>query len=94
MHIQRGGTRLIPEIDSRYKYSEFVELARHESPNMIEILIPMMKESDNLLAQHIFKTVGAEVAGKGSLETSRKAVLDMLSEAGVSTDGIVIADIV
>ncbi len=87
-----GATRLIPEIDSRYKYSEFVELARHESPNMIEILIPMMKESDNLLAQHIFKTVGAEVAGKGSLETSRKAVLDMLSEAGVSTDGIVIAD--
>lgn len=87
-----GTTRLIPESDSRYKYAEFVELARHESPRLLEILIPMMKESDNMLAQHVFKTIGAEINGKGSLAKSGESVLNLFKEAGIDTKGIVIAD--
>ncbi len=87
-----GETKLISEINSRYKYSEFVELARHESPKMIDILIPMMKDSDNFLAQHIFKTIGAEQLGKGSRENASKAVFAMLEDAGVSVENLVLAD--
>ena len=52
----------------------------------------MMKESDNLLAQHIFKTIGAEVSGIGTRASSEKAVLDFLKEAGVDVDGLSMAD--
>lgn len=87
-----GNVKLLPETDKRYKYSQFIELASHESPAMLDILKVMMKESDNLLAQHIFKTIGAKVAGHGTRENSEKAILDFLKEADVDVVGLSMAD--
>ncbi len=87
-----GNVKLLPSAEKRYKYSQFIELASHESPELIDILKVMMKESDNLLAQHIFKTIGAEVVGIGTRENSEKAILNFLKEAGVDVNGLSMAD--
>lgn len=89
---QIGTVKLIEESDKKYEYGDFVELCSHESPKLLDILKDMNKESDNLLSQHIFKTIGSEILGKGTQELSESAVKSFLKEAGVDTKGLVMAD--
>ncbi len=89
---QTGSVKLIEESDNRYKYADFVELCSHESVKLLEILKQTNKDSDNLFAQHVFKTIGSEINGKGTHEYSEAAIKSFFKEAGIDTEGLVMAD--
>ena len=90
--FQIGSVKLIEENNKKYEYNDFVELCSHESPKLINILKDMNKESDNLLSQHVFKAIGAEINGKGTQDLSEAAVKSFMRELGVNTKGLVMAD--
>jgi D-alanyl-D-alanine carboxypeptidase/D-alanyl-D-alanine-endopeptidase (penicillin-binding protein 4) len=51
------------------------------------------KESDNGLADHLFKNLGARKGGEGSFAGGQRAVLDWLQHGvGTSLDGVVLRD--
>ncbi len=87
-----GQTKLIEESPLKNDYSAYIELCSHKSKPLLEILKYMNKESDNLLAQHIFKTIGAEINGKGTYEYAESAIKSYLNECGIDTSGFIMAD--
>ena len=54
--------------------------------------LQVIAESDNYLAEHLFKTLGAEFHGRGSFEGSATAVHAALSAAGVVLTGLTQVD--
>ncbi|MHB2019603.1 MAG: D-alanyl-D-alanine carboxypeptidase/D-alanyl-D-alanine endopeptidase [Candidatus Xenobia bacterium] len=67
-------------------------VSRHRSKPLFQILRYLCKESDNFFAQHVFKTIGYVVLGKGTLENSSKVVYDYMKQEGVDASGMTIAD--
>jgi serine-type D-Ala-D-Ala carboxypeptidase/endopeptidase (penicillin-binding protein 4) len=66
---------------------EFTSIYRHESPWSLEkVLRETNAESDNYLAEHLFKTLGAEFHGRGSFDGAAEAVRVALAAAGASLD--------
>lgn len=63
-------------------------LATHESRPLIEYLHVVNKQSHNLLAELIFRTVGRAVEGEGSPTAAARAVRRTLHEIGVDTTGL------
>jgi D-alanyl-D-alanine carboxypeptidase/D-alanyl-D-alanine-endopeptidase (penicillin-binding protein 4) len=70
----------------------YVRYAVHQSAPLLKIIKRINKHSDNLFADHVFKAVGWRRYGKGTLETSTRAVKEFLASIGVDTRGIEIAD--
>ena len=67
---------------------EFTSICRHECPWPLEkVLRETNAESDNYLAEHLFKTLGAEFHGRGSFDGAAEAVRVALDAAGASLDG-------
>ena len=65
----------------------------HQSPPLSEIVAKMMKESDNLLADILFKTIGAEYfLQAGNYRNGAKAMRLILADKGISLASNVIAD--
>ncbi|MFT7683128.1 MAG: D-alanyl-D-alanine carboxypeptidase/D-alanyl-D-alanine-endopeptidase (penicillin-binding protein 4) [Moritella dasanensis] len=65
----------------------------HQSVSLGDIIAKMMKESDNLIADIIFKTIGAEYFQQaGNYRNGAKAMREILAEAGISLSSNVIAD--
>jgi D-alanyl-D-alanine carboxypeptidase/D-alanyl-D-alanine-endopeptidase (penicillin-binding protein 4) len=52
----------------------------------------MDRESDNFTAELVLKTLGAEIAGKGTTGAGARVVIDALREAGIPLAGVRIAD--
>jgi D-alanyl-D-alanine carboxypeptidase/D-alanyl-D-alanine-endopeptidase (penicillin-binding protein 4) len=52
----------------------------------------MMKQSPNLHAESLLKTLGARVSGEGSADAGRATVAKLLEEWGVARDEVVTAD--
>jgi serine-type D-Ala-D-Ala carboxypeptidase/endopeptidase (penicillin-binding protein 4) len=70
-----------------------VELARHTSEPLSEILKKMNKPSDNLIAECLLKTLGAEKGGKvGSWQAGAAAAKEWFKSAGIDAAGVVIED--
>lgn len=67
-------------------------LALVRSPPLKEIARVMNKVSDNSLAEHVMKTLGYLVNGKGSLEEGATVVNNWARERGINPEGVVIAD--
>ncbi|PKF63017.1 D-alanyl-D-alanine carboxypeptidase/D-alanyl-D-alanine-endopeptidase [Psychromonas sp. psych-6C06] len=68
-------------------------LARYESPNLDELLSIMMKESDNLIADSLFKTLGASYFQRpGNFRNGGKALKAILLEQGVDLENAYLAD--
>ncbi len=68
-------------------------LARHVSPHLETYLEVVNKDSHNLLADQIFKTVGRIVVGDGSYAGGGRAVERFLAdEVGVDTANIILED--
>ncbi|HEY7044927.1 MAG TPA: D-alanyl-D-alanine carboxypeptidase/D-alanyl-D-alanine-endopeptidase [Nocardioidaceae bacterium] len=61
-------------------------LATHESMTLGDMLIPWLKLSNNMHAEHIVKTIGAEVEGDGSWDAGLDAIESDLPSLGVDTD--------
>lgn len=64
-------------------------LATRVSPPLAEILTSLGKDSDNFVAEMLFKTIAAEkVRQPGRSEDATAFVLDVLKRRGVRTDGM------
>jgi len=77
-----GGTR--PGVHRRTRV-----LGKYASPPLLEILRVVNKESNNLLAETVLKTLGRQVTGEGSFEGGTRALVRFLTgTVGVSPDEI------
>ena len=66
-------------------------LIRHQSPPLSELAVDMMKRSQNLFAETIFRTLGSE-AGDGTVAASQDAVGDLLGSWLIGRNQFIIAD--
>ncbi len=67
------------------------ELARVESPPIVELLTAMMQTSDNQLADQIFRSLGA-TAGDATWEGSAEAAEEALEHRDLQWEGVRLAD--
>ena len=72
---------------------EAVEIIQHVSPALSRILWEMNKPSDNLIAELLLKTIGAEIKGTpGTGEKGLRAINEFLGEIGMEAAGYALAD--
>lgn len=69
-----------------------VMLARHRSPKLRELIRETNVESDNVLAEHIFRRLGASVVGFGSASNSEAVVRDFFAKHGIDDRGLKMFD--
>ncbi len=67
-------------------------LARYQSPKLKEIIAQVNKESDNVFAQHVFKTLGLKTRGHGTAQNAEAAIKDFLRKQGIDDRGLVMVD--
>ncbi|RBW41381.1 D-alanyl-D-alanine carboxypeptidase/D-alanyl-D-alanine-endopeptidase [Psychromonas sp. B3M02] len=68
-------------------------MASHLSPNLPVLLKQMMKDSDNLIADSLFKTIGAHYFKQpGNFRNGTKAMKLILKEQGIDLENAYIAD--
>jgi D-alanyl-D-alanine carboxypeptidase/D-alanyl-D-alanine-endopeptidase (penicillin-binding protein 4) len=87
-----GKTKLIDQQPCRYSYKSFLPYCSHESPKLYLVLKYLNKESDNFLANQVFRTLGAVCKGKGSLKNSESVIKEFMEKAGIDTTGFQMAD--
>jgi serine-type D-Ala-D-Ala carboxypeptidase/endopeptidase (penicillin-binding protein 4) len=68
------------------------QLAAVESAPLLELLRTVNRESDNFTAEILLKHLGAVHAGRGTTPAGAEIVRRVLEEAGVSLEGVRIAD--
>ncbi|MBT9582742.1 D-alanyl-D-alanine carboxypeptidase/D-alanyl-D-alanine-endopeptidase [bacterium] len=88
----RGKSRLISLGGEVGRCRSTPLIAQYKSPRLKDIAAQVNKESDNVFAGHIFKTLGAHSRGQGTAANSEAAVRDFMREHGVSPDGLVMVD--
>jgi D-alanyl-D-alanine carboxypeptidase/D-alanyl-D-alanine-endopeptidase (penicillin-binding protein 4) len=69
-----------------------VLLARHRSPKLVDLIEMTNTESDNLLAQHLFRRLGATLTGFGSVKNSEAVVRDFFKKHDISDKGLRMID--
>ncbi|RPI26148.1 MAG: D-alanyl-D-alanine carboxypeptidase/D-alanyl-D-alanine-endopeptidase, partial [Acidobacteria bacterium] len=57
----------------------------HESPPLLDVISYTNKKSQNLYAEILLRTLGAQVKGTGSDQAGLEVVYDFLGEAGVTS---------
>lgn len=62
-------------------------IGKTRSPNLAKVIKETNFESNNFMAETIFRTLGKVVSGKGDIESSRSALNAELRKMGVSTTG-------
>lgn len=67
-------------------------LATLESPPLASILMPLLKDSQNLYAEQVWRTAARIATGDGSTVASERHGKAMLAELGVDCRGLVLAD--
>ena len=67
-------------------------VAEHESMTVGELLTPFLKLSNNLHAEALVKTVGAELAGSGTWRAGLAEMRAWLADQGVDTSGMRLVD--
>jgi len=72
--------------------AEAVEIAVDESPALPQLLKDFLKPSDNLYGEALLKTVGLKAEGKGTIAAGATALRKLLTEAGIDTGGLSVAD--
>jgi D-alanyl-D-alanine carboxypeptidase/D-alanyl-D-alanine-endopeptidase (penicillin-binding protein 4) len=67
-------------------------LLSHQSPPLSELLDVMLKVSQNLYAETLFKAVGRMAKGKGSFEGGTEAVQEFFTTIAAPADSFLLAD--
>lgn len=81
--LQQAGIVVNGEVSHGTVPSGAVVIATHLSPPLMDILRLMNKPSDNVIAELIFKTLGAEVKGEpGTWQKGRQVTGEFLEEMG------------
>lgn len=84
-------------LQGRVRYGEVpedaMEIVTHISPPLSHILWEMNKPSDNLIAELLLKTIGAELSGsQGTAEKGLGAISNFLGEIGMDWEHYTLAD--
>ncbi len=87
-----GDARTSRESTKPYPFLKARVLANYTSPPLSEIVRAMNKESDNLFAEQLFRTVAKEIGGEGSWSMGAHVMKRYLSSIGIDTSRIAIAD--
>jgi serine-type D-Ala-D-Ala carboxypeptidase/endopeptidase (penicillin-binding protein 4) len=89
----KQGIRLLGSYQQAVMPESAKPLAYHRSSPLAELLIPMMKNSDNLYAECLFKKLGAYKLGKpGTWQKGKEVVLGFLQEIGIPKTELNIVD--
>lgn len=72
--------------------AESVDIGRHKSPPMSEILKRLNKPSDNLVAECLLKTLGAENGKAGTWAEGRRVAGEWFTSIGMDPNGIDMTD--
>lgn len=87
-----GGITVGGGIGRRVKPENAMVLTMFERP-LTEICAVVNKNSDNFLAEHIFKMIGAHAGGqKNTAKRATEAVKESLSKEGIFDEGLCMAD--
>ncbi|OZC04730.1 D-alanyl-D-alanine carboxypeptidase/D-alanyl-D-alanine-endopeptidase [Rubricoccus marinus] len=78
----------VDEMATAPSYEGAEPLRAYVSPPLREIVQRINRKSDNLYAEHLFRTLSSN----GSTEASARRVKDFLASAGAQTDGLNIVD--
>jgi D-alanyl-D-alanine carboxypeptidase len=90
--LKSGGIEVVGGVGVMQKPANAQKIAEFHRP-VAEIIGLVNKNSDNFLAEHIFKMVGA--AAGGQTNTAKKSIAtitEALQKAGISTEGLCIND--
>jgi serine-type D-Ala-D-Ala carboxypeptidase/endopeptidase (penicillin-binding protein 4) len=68
------------------------EVASLASPPVSQIVAEMLTESDNETAEAALKEIGVAVSGDGSWAAGKAALAQLLTDAGVTLDGVQLVD--
>ena len=90
--LKRDGVRIKGKVLRGPKPADARPLFVHNSPPMSEILKLLNKPSDNLIAECLFRQLGAKFKGKGSTALGEGVELDYLKKIGADTTAINISD--
>jgi len=94
--LRKAGIKLIGKVrlESKRQDKKNVEvLTSYQSPELDELLKIMMKKSDNLIADSLFKTLGASYFQRaGNFRNGSKAVKAILAEQGIDLENAYLAD--
>lgn len=89
----RGGIRIYRSGDvPQQQREQWRLLAEHQSQPLIRSLQTINKESQNLHAEMLLRTLGAELKGRGRDDAGLEAVQDFLVEAGIFSDRVHLRD--
>ncbi len=89
----RGRVYAIHDGDaSRETQQDWTLLAEHQSPPLIRALEIINKRSQNLHAEMLLRTLGAEFKGEGTDEAGLQVVKEFLVEAGIDSEKIKLND--
>ena len=94
--LQTLGIKLAGKIrleSKKYQGKDNHVLASYQSPSLDKLIKIMMKESDNLIADSLFKTIGASYYQRsGNFRNGGEAVKAIFAEQGVDLENAYIAD--
>ncbi|MCD6046882.1 MAG: putative D-alanyl-meso-diaminopimelate endopeptidase [Gammaproteobacteria bacterium] len=91
--LSRNGIKVIGSELPTYSESQLKLVQQRESMPLSDLVLQMMKKSDNLIANTLFKSVGALYNRQSATwQNSGAAVKAILKQNGVNTDGMVIID--
>ncbi len=88
----RGKMRLIERSGEAARVTRLKVYARYQSPKLSEIIAQVNKESDNVFAQHVFKTLGERFQGYGTAATGEAAVKFFMEHHGIDSAGLRMVD--
>jgi D-alanyl-D-alanine carboxypeptidase/D-alanyl-D-alanine-endopeptidase (penicillin-binding protein 4) len=66
--------------------------ATYTSPPLAEIVKVINKRSQNLYAEQVFKTIGKEVKGQGSIAAATEVAKELFSKIGIDPNTLMISD--
>jgi D-alanyl-D-alanine carboxypeptidase/D-alanyl-D-alanine-endopeptidase (penicillin-binding protein 4) len=91
--VGRPGRSALPRLSAPFASKRGLRtLARHESEPLQSYLEVINKQSHNLFAELVFRSVGRVVEGVGSTRASAAAVRGSLADLGLDTAGVVLVD--
>ena len=87
-----GVTRVAAATDPVASVAAPIDVARVQSPPMVQVLNEMLSESDNTTAELMVKHLGLVVGGEGSTAAGVVAMRAALTKAGLPVDKLVFFD--
>ncbi len=87
-----GKVRLIREIGEPAAVTTKHNYASVSSPTLQEIITETNQQSDNFLAEHLFKAVGAHLQGRGSAQSGEASIKRFMNFHSIDTTGLTMAD--